>query len=230
MLEAVGEDTKMADHCSPIFRPAFPSSAIISERSSPSRVRFAAPNNGAPLTPPGRSAQHFWEEGKAHSERLPWQGTTSPPFWYPFSPPPTPNTSRRPLRSGLAYGLRHQLSSFAHFQRVSPVSSGGRRRYGHTSGPVGHNMFSDCQGNEAAQEGITRGSEDGDAGADRQAQQGAATDARAASQEGDRIAVWVCFAVEACCQSIAAYFGRGTPLGCHTFPCRPSGATAQSYK
>src|ERR1019366_5835136 len=38
--------------------PAFPSSAIISERSSPSRVRFAAPNNGAPLTAPGRSGQH----------------------------------------------------------------------------------------------------------------------------------------------------------------------------
>jgi hypothetical protein len=37
------------------LRPAFPSSAIISERSSPSRVRFAAPNNGAPLTAPGRS-------------------------------------------------------------------------------------------------------------------------------------------------------------------------------
>ena len=89
MLEAAGEGTKMADHLSPIFRPAFPSSAIISERSSPSRVRFAAPYNGAPLTAPGRSGQRFWEEGKAHSERLPWQGTTSPPFWYPFSPPPT---------------------------------------------------------------------------------------------------------------------------------------------
>src|ERR1035437_5110266 len=46
--EAAGEGTKMADHLSPIFRPAFPSSAIISERSSPSRVRYAAPNNGAP--------------------------------------------------------------------------------------------------------------------------------------------------------------------------------------
>src|ERR1017187_5385400 len=89
MLEAAGEGTKMADHFSPIFRPAFPSSAIISERSSPSRVRFAAPNNGAPLTAPGRSGQHSREEGKAHSERPPWQGTTSPPFWYPFSPPPT---------------------------------------------------------------------------------------------------------------------------------------------
>src|ERR1017187_1908332 len=58
LLEAAGEGTKMADHLSPIFRPAFPSSAIISERSSPSRVRFAAPNNGAPLTAPGRSGQH----------------------------------------------------------------------------------------------------------------------------------------------------------------------------
>jgi predicted phosphodiesterase len=57
--EAAGEGTKMADHLSPIFRPAFPSSAIISERSSPSRVRYAAPNNGAPLTAPGRSGQHF---------------------------------------------------------------------------------------------------------------------------------------------------------------------------
>jgi hypothetical protein len=39
----LGEDTKMADHLSPIFRPAFPSSVII-------------------------------------SERLPREGTTSPPF------------------------------------------------------------------------------------------------------------------------------------------------------
>jgi hypothetical protein len=53
MLVAVGEGTKMADHASPGFRPAFPSQSIILERSSPSRVRFAAPNNGAPLTAPG---------------------------------------------------------------------------------------------------------------------------------------------------------------------------------
>ena len=58
VLEAVGEGTKMADHGSPGFRPAFPSLSIILERSSPSRVRFAAPNNGAPLTAPGRSRQH----------------------------------------------------------------------------------------------------------------------------------------------------------------------------
>ena len=34
---------------------AFPSFHILSERSSPSRVRYAAPNTGAPLTAPGRS-------------------------------------------------------------------------------------------------------------------------------------------------------------------------------
>jgi Tfp pilus assembly protein FimV len=34
LLEAAGEGTKMADHLSAIFRPAFPSSAIISERSA----------------------------------------------------------------------------------------------------------------------------------------------------------------------------------------------------
>src|ERR1035441_9153827 len=59
VLEAAGEGTKMADHLSPSFRPAFPSSAIISERSSLSRVRSAAPNNGAPLTAPGRSGQRL---------------------------------------------------------------------------------------------------------------------------------------------------------------------------
>ena len=38
------------------LEPAFPSWLMVAERSSPSRVRFAAPNNGAPLTAPGRSA------------------------------------------------------------------------------------------------------------------------------------------------------------------------------
>ena len=46
-------------------------------------------------------------------------------------------------------------------------------------------MFSDCQGNEAAQEGITRGSEDGDEGADGLAEEGAASDAGAV---GDNVA------------------------------------------
>jgi hypothetical protein len=64
VLEAVGEGTILAAHVSPMFRPAFPSSAIISERSSPSRVRCAAPNNGAPLTAPGRSDNTFWTRGK----------------------------------------------------------------------------------------------------------------------------------------------------------------------
>jgi hypothetical protein len=39
----------------PTLSPFFPSCRIISERSSPSRVRYAAPNNGAPLTAPVRS-------------------------------------------------------------------------------------------------------------------------------------------------------------------------------
>ena len=59
LLEAAGEGTILADHLSPTFRSAFHSSAIISERSSPSRVRFAAPNNGAPLTAPGHSRQRY---------------------------------------------------------------------------------------------------------------------------------------------------------------------------
>jgi hypothetical protein len=37
---------------------------IVSERSSPSRVRYAAPNNGAPLTAPVRSKQTFPLRGK----------------------------------------------------------------------------------------------------------------------------------------------------------------------
>src|ERR1022692_3443265 len=64
LLEAAGEDTKMADHLSPIFRPAFPSSVIISERSSPSRVRCAAPNNGAPLTACGPFQNNTLRRGK----------------------------------------------------------------------------------------------------------------------------------------------------------------------
>jgi hypothetical protein len=43
------------DHLSLVVRRAFLSLISLAERSSPSRVRFAAPNNGAPLTAPGRS-------------------------------------------------------------------------------------------------------------------------------------------------------------------------------
>ena len=52
------------------------------------------------------------------------------------------------------------------------------RACGHTSGPVGHKEGK-SKWDRAAQEGITLGSENGDQCADRQAQQGAATDARA---------------------------------------------------
>ena len=49
---------------------------------------------------------------------------------------------------------------------------------GHTSGPVGHNVgFRLLVGREAAQEGITGGSENGEEGADRLAEEGTTTDA-----------------------------------------------------
>jgi len=49
---------------------SFPSYLTFSERSSPSRVRYAAPDYGAPLTAPGRSRTHPFslDEGKARSE------------------------------------------------------------------------------------------------------------------------------------------------------------------
>src|ERR1035437_8857180 len=74
----------MADHLSPIVRPAFPSSAIISERSSPSRVRFAAPNNGAPLTAPGRSGQQLLRRGKGSLRTAPLAGDHFAAILVPF--------------------------------------------------------------------------------------------------------------------------------------------------
>jgi hypothetical protein len=70
----VGEGTKMADHFSPKVRPAFPSSVIISERSSPSRVRFAAPNNGAPLTACGPFQDNTLRGGKGSLQTARWAG------------------------------------------------------------------------------------------------------------------------------------------------------------
>ena len=72
LLEAAGEGTKMADHFSPKVRPAFPSSAIIPERSSPPRVRCAAPNNGAPLTAcgPFQNNTHRGGKGSLQTARL----------------------------------------------------------------------------------------------------------------------------------------------------------------
>ena len=87
MLEAVGEGTKMAAHLSLTLRPAFPSSAIISERSSPSRVRFAAPNNGAPLTAPGPFRTTLLRRGKGSLRAARLAGDHSAatdrciPFW-----------------------------------------------------------------------------------------------------------------------------------------------------
>ena len=57
MLEAPSDGATLAPAPFVNFSPRLFLSSIILERSSPSRVRFAAPNNGAPLTAPGRSEE-----------------------------------------------------------------------------------------------------------------------------------------------------------------------------
>ena len=52
---APSEGAIFLPHLSLVLRHAFLSPSSLAERSSPSRVRFAASNNGAPLTAPGRS-------------------------------------------------------------------------------------------------------------------------------------------------------------------------------
>jgi hypothetical protein len=52
---------------------------MVPERSSPSRVRFAAPNNGVPLTAPGRSEANRLSRGKGSNGKV-----------APFSPPSPP--------------------------------------------------------------------------------------------------------------------------------------------
>ena len=52
---APAEGAIFLPHLSLVVRRAFLSPTSLAERSSPSRVRFAAPNNGAPLTAQGRS-------------------------------------------------------------------------------------------------------------------------------------------------------------------------------
>ena len=47
--------TTFGSHLASLHGTAFPSLEMLAEQSSPSRVRCAAPNNGAPLTAPGRS-------------------------------------------------------------------------------------------------------------------------------------------------------------------------------
>src|ERR1700722_136364 len=74
----------MADHLSPTVRSAFPSRVIISERSSPSRVRFAAPNNGAPLTAPDRSEKRFLIRGKGSRRTANQAGYHSAAILVPF--------------------------------------------------------------------------------------------------------------------------------------------------
>jgi hypothetical protein len=56
---APSEGAIFLPHLSLVLRRAFLSPSSLAERSSPSRVRFAAPNNGAPLTAPGRSELHL---------------------------------------------------------------------------------------------------------------------------------------------------------------------------
>jgi hypothetical protein len=84
LLEAAGEGTKMADHFSPKVRPAFPSSVIISERSSPSRVRCAAPNNGAPLTACGPFQNNTLRGGKGSLQTARWAGDHFAAILVPF--------------------------------------------------------------------------------------------------------------------------------------------------
>jgi hypothetical protein len=53
------------------------------ERSSPARVRFAAPNNGAPLTPCGPFQDNTLRGGKGSFQTARRAGAASPPFWRP---------------------------------------------------------------------------------------------------------------------------------------------------
>src|SRR6266568_2734595 len=71
------------------FDPPFP--LLRSSQNGPRRQGFASPRptTARPLTAPGRSAQPLLIRGKGSLHRLPWQGTTSPPYWPLFSPPST---------------------------------------------------------------------------------------------------------------------------------------------
>jgi hypothetical protein len=79
-----------------------PSISIFSERSSPSTVRFAAPNTGAPLTAAGRSGGHAEMRGKAASgsrgsvPSLWLPGVRlSRRIWFRFYAPVTPSAARK---------------------------------------------------------------------------------------------------------------------------------------
>ena len=99
-LKAPRDGAIMADQSSPPLRQAFRRAVIVSERSSASRVRFAAPNNGAPLTPPGRSEERLLRRAKG------------PGFERP--------TLREPLRrhnGPLFHRHRHPAAIRGHIQR-----------------------------------------------------------------------------------------------------------------
>ena len=64
-----GEGAIFLPHLSLALRRAFLSCSSLAERSSPSRVRFAAPNNGAPLTAPGRPELHLLIREKGSSRK-----------------------------------------------------------------------------------------------------------------------------------------------------------------
>jgi hypothetical protein len=128
---AVGDGANMEAHLSPEFRLAFLSRHIILEQSSPSRVRFAAPNNGAPLTAPGRSEKHSPKRERLPVECLVEEG---PPHCHngPFSDchrqPKLENASAS--RGERVRNLRGlwplQLSDGPPARRVSDAGKSGR--------------------------------------------------------------------------------------------------------
>src|ERR1700722_15353510 len=74
---------------SQFFAGAFLSSSRLAEQSSPSRVRFAAPNNGAPLTAPGCSEQHLLGGEKGSFQKAADNLGAKGAKMAPFSLPPT---------------------------------------------------------------------------------------------------------------------------------------------
>jgi len=113
------------------FAPAFPSSVIFSERSSPSRVRFAAPNNGAPLTAPGRSEQRLLIRGKGSLRTAPPAGCHFAAISVPFSTA-TDNLRRFPIAT-LADDARLHYPACRGYERQTYKTGLGRsaptRRY-----------------------------------------------------------------------------------------------------
>src|SRR5580704_6805495 len=89
MLVAPGKGAIFWDHLSVVLRRAFLSCSSLPERSSRSRVRFAAPNNGAPLTAPGRSELHLLIREKGSFWKAADHPAPKAPKWPLFSLPPT---------------------------------------------------------------------------------------------------------------------------------------------